>query len=37
MALLNQQRDAMKQRHGLTSPNYQRWDRMLTLLKPLVD
>jgi hypothetical protein len=35
--LLNQQRLAMEQQHGLTSPEYQRWDRMLKLLKSLVD
>jgi hypothetical protein len=34
--LLNEQRAAMRQEHG-NSPNYQRWDRMLMLLKPLVD
>ncbi len=35
--LLNQQRAEMKQQHGLTSPEYRHWDRLLTLLKPLVD
>lgn len=34
---LNQQRLAMEQQHGLDSPEYQRWDRMLTLLKSLAD
>ena len=35
--LLNQQRAEMMQQHGLTSPEYRHWDRLLTLLKPLVD
>jgi hypothetical protein len=35
--LLNDQRKAMEKQHGLTSAEYQRWDRMLLLLKPLVD
>ncbi|HYN78365.1 MAG TPA: tubulin-like doman-containing protein [Lamprocystis sp. (in: g-proteobacteria)] len=35
--LLNQQRTAMERQYGLTSPAYERWDRMLKLLKPLVD
>ncbi|WP_295390450.1 tubulin-like doman-containing protein [uncultured Thiodictyon sp.] len=35
--MLNQQRLEMDKQHGLTSPEYQRWDRMLTLLKPLAD
>jgi hypothetical protein len=35
--LLKQQRAAIEQESGLTSEAYRRWDRMLTLLKSLVD
>lgn len=35
--LLTERRNEIKRQHGLTSPEYQRWDQMLTLLKTLVD
>lgn len=35
--MLKRQRKTIEDQHGLTSEEYRRWDRMLKLLKPLVD